>query len=247
MREIWQGYRSVSSIPSLTPDTSGYNYTVTDEAWAETGYPIPFNASTYISQKFSGFLVPPATGRYTIDVLSDDASRIYLSTDSDPANKRLMAEAYAWSRGRWNYWPAQRSQPVDLEGGRPYYLEMVLNQGRGPWSIYLGLKYHNSTLSRSEVTAEHEVQKIAVDSIIVQEHHVSCVCGWMGGWVCGWVGVHVYASLPSPSVTLPHPLLPSPFITLILPSHSLTHPSPSLLHTHRLLSLGLSLESSHQW
>jgi plastocyanin len=175
LREIWQGYRSVSSIPSLTPDTSGYNYTVTDEAWAETGYPIPFNASTYISQKFSGFLVPPATGRYTIDVLSDDASRIYLSTDSDPANKRLMAEAYAWSRGRWNYWPAQRSQPVDLEGGRPYYLEMVLNQGRGPWSIYLGLKYHNSTLSRSEVTAEHEVQKIAVDSIIVQEHHTAII------------------------------------------------------------------------
>ena len=63
--------------------------------------------------------------------------------------------------------------PLDLEGGRPYYLEMLLNQGVGPWHLYLGLKYHNSTLTRTQVPAEHEVQRVVVDSVIVQEKHVS--------------------------------------------------------------------------
>ena len=172
LREIWSGYRHLDSILTLTKDTPGYNYTITDEAWGQTGYPIPFNASTNIVQKFSGFLVPPATGRYTVDVRSDDASRVYLSTDSDPAHKQVVASARSYSRNRWDLYDTQRSVPLDLEGGRPYYLEMLLNQGGGPWHIYLGLKYHNTTLTRTQVPAEHEVQRVIVDSVIVQEKHV---------------------------------------------------------------------------
>ena len=172
LREIWSGFRDLDSILSLTKDTPGYNYTITDEAWGETGYPIPFNASTNIAQKFSGFLVPPATGRYTVDVRSSDASHVYLSTDSDPAHKRVVAHTPSYTFW-WDSYDTQRSKPLDLEGGRPYYLEMLLNQGGGPWYIYLGLKYHNSTLTRTQVPAEHEVQRVIVDSVIVQEKHVS--------------------------------------------------------------------------
>ena len=172
LREIWSGYRNLDSILTLTEDTPGYNYTITDEAWGQTGYPIPFNASVNTVQKFSGFLVPPATGRYTVDVRSSHASRVYLSTDSDPAHKRVVAHAHSYTY-RWDLYDTQRSKPLYLEGGRPYYLEMLLNQGGGPWNIYLGLKYHISTPTRTQVPAEHEVQRVVVDSVIVQEKHVS--------------------------------------------------------------------------
>ena len=173
LREIWSGNHNLDSILTLTKDTPGYNYTITDEAWGQTGYPIPFNASVYIAQKFSGFLVPPATGHYTVDVRSYYASRIYLSTDSDPTHKRVVAHAPSYTNNRWDFYDTQRSKPLDLEGGRPYYLEMLLSHGGGPWNIYLGLKYHNSTLTHTQVPAEHEVQKVIVDSVIVQEKHVS--------------------------------------------------------------------------
>ena len=172
LREIWSGYHNLDSILTLTKDTPGYNYTITDEAWGQTGYPIPFNASVNTAQKFSGFLVPPATGRYTVDVRSSDASRVYLSTESDPANKRVVASTHSYTY-RWDLYDTQRSKPLDLEGGRPYYLEMLMSQGGGPWYIYLGLKYHNSTLTRAQVPAEHEVQRVIVDSVIVREKHVS--------------------------------------------------------------------------
>ena len=173
LQEIWSGYYNLDSILTLTKDTPGYNYTITDEAWGQTGYPIPFNASGNIAQKFSGFLVPPANGRYTIDVRSNYASRIYLSTDSDPAHKRVVASAPAYTGSWWDSYDTQRSKPVDLEEGRPYYLEMLLNQRGGPWQIYLGLKYHNSTLTRTQVPAEQEVQRVIVDSVVVREKHVS--------------------------------------------------------------------------
>ena len=172
LREIWPGYHNLDSILTLTKDSPGYNYTIMDEAWGQTGYPIPFNAPINSVQKFSGFLVPPATGRYTVDVRSRYTSRVYLSTDSDPAHKQLVAHAPSYTY-RWDTYNTQRSKSLDLEGGRPYYLEMLLNQGGGPWHIYLGLKYHNSTLTRTQVPAEHEVQRVILDSVIVREKHVS--------------------------------------------------------------------------
>ena len=172
LREIWSGFHYLDSIHTLTKDSPGYNYTITDEAWGGSGYPIPFNAPVTSVQKFSGFLVPPATGRYAIDVRTYGATRVYLSTNSDPAHKQVVAHAPSLTYNRWDFYDTQRSKPLDLEGGRPYYLEMLLFH-YSIWHIYLGLKYHNSTLTRTQVPAEHEIQRVIVDSVIVQEKHVS--------------------------------------------------------------------------
>ena len=62
---------------------------------------------------------------------------------------------------------------MELEGGRPYYLEVLHSQGGGPYDLLLGLKFHNNNKTRGEVPAEHEVQRVVISSTIDQERHVS--------------------------------------------------------------------------
>ena len=175
LRELWdEEFRwSLSHIPSLTPASPGYRAATTDIAWMETGYPSPLNETTLFMQKVTGFLVPPTSGTYTLYVRSDDYSQFSLSTTADPANLSVVASARQWTRNRWDYYTTQRSEPMELEGGKPYYLEVLHTQGGGPYDLLLGLKFHNSNKTRGEVPAEHEVQRVVISSTIVMETHVS--------------------------------------------------------------------------
>ena len=62
---------------------------------------------------------------------------------------------------------------MELEGGKPYYLEVLHNQASWHYDLLLGLKFHNSNKTRREVPAEHEVQRVIISSTIVKETHVS--------------------------------------------------------------------------
>lgn len=176
LRELWdEGFRwGLSHIPSLTPASPGYGAATTDIAWMETGYPSPLNETTLFAHKVTGFLVPPTSGTYTLYVRSDDQSQFSLSTTANPANLSVVASAHQWTRNRWDFFATQRSEPMELEGGKPYYLEVLHSQGGGPYDLLLGLKFHNSNKTRGEVPAEHEVQRVVISSTIVMETHVSC-------------------------------------------------------------------------
>ena len=175
-REIWfEGFRwDLLYLATLDSSDPGYVSGSTDIAWIETGYPSDLNESTYFMHRMSGFFVPPESGRYTFDILSDDVSQLFISLDGNPESKDLIAGAPAYSRRRWDYFESQRSNPVDLEGGKSYYLEALHIQGGGPYSLYLGAKFHNTTLTRSEVPAEHEIQRFIIDAPIVKPEHVRC-------------------------------------------------------------------------
>ena len=73
---------------------------------------------------------------------------------------------------RWDRFPYQQSEPVQLEKDVPYYFEVFLNQGRGHWEIGLAAKLHDSTLSGGDYDADKESQRIEVISEVIQEEHV---------------------------------------------------------------------------
>ena len=56
-------------------------------------------AENYASRK-DGWFIPPTTGAYVFFTACDDAGRLYLSTDADPANKKLIASESNWSINR---------------------------------------------------------------------------------------------------------------------------------------------------
>jgi hypothetical protein len=106
------------------------------------------------ANRVSGFFVPPADGDYVFFLNSDDDSDLFLSTDSTPANKRLIALEAGWSGNAlgWSQTggggdslaqrrsdsftdPTTGTQPyptgVHLLGSHMYYMEGVHHEGSG--------------------------------------------------------------------------------------------------------------------
>lgn len=124
--------------------------------------------------RYSGFFVPPLTSLYTFNLLSDDASALYLSPNTSRAHKRLIAEGPQYTRNSWTHFSEQTSSPILLEAGSAYYIEAIHSQGFGPWAIGFGAKIHALNKTSRISFADHELQDIAISSKVVKEKQV-CV------------------------------------------------------------------------
>jgi hypothetical protein len=95
----------------------------------------PNNAAENYGQRLTGYLIPPITGSYVFYLASDDAGRVYLSTDETPANKRAIVEETSWSTSRnWQgtaSFPKRASAQIALVAGKFYYLEGWHKEGGG--------------------------------------------------------------------------------------------------------------------
>jgi len=100
-------------------------------------FEMPTNIGDNHGARFSGYLIPPTTANYIFYVCSDDQGALYLSTNSNPANKRLIAYEPQWNGSR--HWtnttrrPAQEniSAPIALQAGQSYYIEALAKEGVG--------------------------------------------------------------------------------------------------------------------
>jgi lysophospholipase L1-like esterase len=82
--------------------------------------------------RIHGFIYPELTGEHVFGITSDDQSKLFLSTDSDPKNKKLIAYTNEWTEvGKFNKYETQRSKPVRLERGRKYYIETIHRENSG--------------------------------------------------------------------------------------------------------------------
>jgi len=91
-----------------------------------------------------GYLFPPTTGYYCFYLCSDDNGELYLSTDSNPANKKVIATEPQWNGVR-NFKGHSRRGVVDSATGRrqnisaavkltankPYYIQALAKEGGG--------------------------------------------------------------------------------------------------------------------
>jgi hypothetical protein len=77
--------------------------------------------------RFSGYFVPQASANYIFYVSSDDASRLFLSSNSDPANKVLITE----ETGCCAPFASHPSASVPLVAGQQYYMEYLYKEGGG--------------------------------------------------------------------------------------------------------------------
>ena len=85
----------------------------------------PTNIGDNYGSRMKGWLSPPITGDYLFWIASDDNGELWLSTDSDPANK-ILACNQPWSAPSrdWTRYPEQKSRPISLVAGRAYYYEV---------------------------------------------------------------------------------------------------------------------------
>ena len=132
VREVWTNIAgtAVSAIPTGT--TPNLTYTLT-KLEGPTNWGVNYGA------RIRGYITAPNSGNYTFWIASDDASQLWLSTDTQPTNKVKIAEVTGWtSPEAWNWFSSQRSGPLFLNGGLRYYVEVLYKQGGGGDNIAVG-------------------------------------------------------------------------------------------------------------
>jgi len=125
LREVWSGAggNDIANIPlSNAPSGSGQL----------TSFEGPRDAADYYGSRIRGYICPPQTGNYTFWIAGDDATELWLSTNSDPANKVKIAYSQSWTNYReWNKFATQRSASIYLLAGQKYYVEALHKEGNG--------------------------------------------------------------------------------------------------------------------
>lgn len=99
----------------------------------------PSDWSDNYGTRVHGFLHPQTSGAYTFWIASDDQSELWLSTDDDPANAKMIANVPGWTpardfdneRGGVGNAEAQKSDPIWLQAGRKYYIMALQKEAGG--------------------------------------------------------------------------------------------------------------------
>ncbi|HDS85217.1 MAG TPA: DUF1080 domain-containing protein, partial [Phycisphaerales bacterium] len=112
------------------PDSPTIQNLVTDY------FEAPTNFADHYGQRMHGYILPPMSGYYTFWISGDNGSRLYLSSDDDPANMTAIAEIpdSGWSNypRHWDRYPeAQQSDPIYLQEGQYYYICALMKEDVG--------------------------------------------------------------------------------------------------------------------
>jgi hypothetical protein len=145
LREVFSGIPG-NRLADLTnsfafPDRPTSTNRVTDF------FEAPIDIEDEYGQRMHGYIVPPTTGPYVFWIASDDESALFLSTDQQPVNKRLIARVQGWTPPRsWLVESGQQSAPILLESGRRYYIEALMKEGDGGDNLAVRWQLPNGTI-----------------------------------------------------------------------------------------------------
>ena len=99
--------------------------------------PPPADYKNNYGTQIQGYFFPPTTGAYIFRLCADDNAQLWLSTDSNPANKVLIATEPQWNNPR-DYLGTERrpnaenvAVPITLQANQPYYIEALMKEGGG--------------------------------------------------------------------------------------------------------------------
>ena len=109
----------------------------------------PTNWKEHYGTRLRGLIHPPQTGDYVFWVAADDHAELWLSDREDPAGKRRLVTLNRWTRPRdWEAYPEQASEPVRLEAGRRYYIELLHAEATADDALAVGWRLPDGTLDR---------------------------------------------------------------------------------------------------
>src|SRR6185369_2607411 len=92
----------------------------------------PTDIDENYGQRMRALLIAPATGNYSFWIASDDNSQLFLSTNDQPVNRRVIASVNGWTSAReWTKEANQKSALVPLMAGQRYYIEALMKEGGG--------------------------------------------------------------------------------------------------------------------
>jgi hypothetical protein len=129
-REVYAGIGG-NAVADLTSNPAYPNSPTTEEVLT-TSFDCPVDVMESYGQRLRALIVAPTTGAYKFWIACDDNGQLWLSTDSTPANKQLIARVDTWTS--WKEWTKeanQQSAPINLVAGQSYYIEALQKEGSG--------------------------------------------------------------------------------------------------------------------
>ena len=129
-REVYAGIAG-NAVSDLTSNPA-YPNSPTSEEVLTTSFDCPVDTLDNYGQRLRALVIPPTTGAYRFWIACDDNGQLFLSTDSNPANKQLIARVNTWTS--WKEWTKetnQQSAPINLVAGQQYYIEALQKEGSG--------------------------------------------------------------------------------------------------------------------
>ncbi|XP_068431576.1 PKHD1 like 1, tandem duplicate 1 [Clinocottus analis] len=173
--EVWNDTRPryLTDIWSYDQNKTGY--------WAEWVDSMPhvfLPKFDYFSTRTRGFFVPPASANYTMYLLCDDLCELYLSNSSRPEDKVKIAYQPRYVSD-FTKLESQKSAVLDLEGGKPYYME-ILQQEYGYAAKFDVALFQEASPFTEEQTddAVDEVQIIIAQYDVFDEEQVVTFDSW---------------------------------------------------------------------
>jgi hypothetical protein len=147
-QEVWTGITGtdISSIPVSTEPS--YVNTV-------SGFETPRREGEHYGSRVRGYLCLPATGNYTFLISADDKAELWLSTDADPANKRLIASVNRATNYReYNKYASQKSVSIYLDQDVNYYIEALHKEGTADDHLSVAWQLPDGTM-QSPISGSH--------------------------------------------------------------------------------------------
>ena len=129
--EFWTGL-SGTTIPAIPASAPNSTSTI-------SSVEIPSDAMDNYLVRIRGYIVPSTTGTYNLYIASDDNGQLWLSTNSDPANKAQIATVGDWTASReWTKYATQKSANKSLTANTKYYFEAIMKEGGGGDNLAIG-------------------------------------------------------------------------------------------------------------
>ncbi|RYD31495.1 MAG: hypothetical protein EOP87_14605, partial [Verrucomicrobiaceae bacterium] len=127
-REVWAGVAG-TAVVNLTSNAAFTGGRPTSRGIL-TSFESPANHADNFGERVTGLLVPPETGNYKFWIASNDTAELWLSTDTDPANRVKIASNTAVTSPRaWNTATSQESAWIVLTAGLRYHIEVLHKEG----------------------------------------------------------------------------------------------------------------------
>ena len=106
----------------------------------------PTNARENYGERIRTYLIPPVTGSYTFWIASDDQGSLLLSSDASQDNAVEIARVPTWTNSReFGKFAEQRSDPITLVAGTPYFLEAKMKEGEQGDNLAIAWEYPGQT------------------------------------------------------------------------------------------------------
>lgn len=138
----------------------------------------PENYADNYGQRIRALLIPPTNGTYTFWIAGDDQSALYLSTDDQPANRRLIATVAAWTSFReWTKETNQQSAPITLEAGKRYFIEAQQSEGGGGDHVSVRWQIPGGVFEGPIPSSRLVVYGLGPPAILVQPSNTTAVEG----------------------------------------------------------------------